>query len=160
MITLVVARARNGAIGRDGDIPWHIPEDFKTFQRETQGGAVIMGRSTWDSLPKKPLPRRLNIVVSSNPEAAEIVVSSVAEAVSMAQAQGYNRVYGIGGSGIYKEMLPLADRLLISEVDADIADADTFFPQFDPLKWRLINERDLDGAHPACAVTEYLRQGV
>lgn len=159
MISLVVARARNGAIGRKGDIPWHIPEDFKTFQRETQGGAVIMGRSTWDSLPKKPLPKRLNIVVSSNPDAADIVVPSVAEAVAMAHAQGYDRVYGIGGSGIYKEMLGIAHRLLISEVDTDIADADTFFPEFDPETWQLVNARKLEGAVPDCVVTEYLRRG-
>ena len=117
MISLVVGRARNGAIGRDGDIPWFLPEDLKTFQRETLGGAIIMGRATWVSLPKKPLPKRFNIVVSSQPDAAEVVVPSVAEAVKLAYAEGYHRVYGIGGFGIYSEMLPLADRLLISEVD-------------------------------------------
>ena len=112
MISLVVGRARNGAIGRDGDIPWFLPGDLKTFQRETLGGAIIMGRATWVSLPKKPLPRRFNIVVSSQPDAADVVVPSVADAVQLAYAEGYHRVYGIGGFGIYSEMLPLADRLL------------------------------------------------
>ncbi|WP_299419778.1 dihydrofolate reductase [uncultured Shimia sp.] len=158
MISLVVGRARNGAIGRDGDIPWFLPEDLKTFQRETLGGAIIMGRATWVSLPKKPLPKRFNIVVSSQPDAAEVVVPSVAEAVKLAYAEGYHRVYGIGGFGIYSEMLPLADRLLISEVDMDVPDADTFFPEVDLTQWRLASSRGLPGNGPACEVREYLRR--
>ena len=157
MISLVVARAKNGAIGRDGDIPWRIPQDFKLFQRETTGGAVVMGRNTWDSLPVKPLAKRFNIVVSSNPEAAETVVPNVAEAVKLAKAHGYDRIYGIGGAGIYKEMMQIAHRLLITEVDAEIEDADTFFPAFEPTQWQLISKRDLGGAAPSCTVTEYLR---
>jgi dihydrofolate reductase len=158
MISLVVGRARNGAIGRDGDIPWFLPEDLKTFQRETLGGAIIMGRATWVSLPKKPLPRRFNIVVSSQPDAADVVVPSVADAVQLAYAEGYHRVYGIGGFGIYSEMLPLADRLLISEVDMDVPDADTFFPEVDLSQWRLASSRVLPGEGPKCEVCEYLRR--
>jgi dihydrofolate reductase len=157
MITLIVGKAVNGAIGRDGTIPWHVPEDLKSFQRETLGGALIMGRNTWDSLPVKPLPKRLNIVVSSRPDAAEIVVPSVAEAIKMASAQGYDRVYGIGGAGIYQEMLGLADRMLISEVDVEIADAETFFPIFAAEDWRVVNDRVLREAGPRCTVREYLR---
>lgn len=158
MISLVVGRARNGAIGRDGDIPWFLPEDLKTFQRETLGGAIIMGRATWVSLPKKPLPKRFNIVVSSQSDAADVVVPSVAEAVKLAYAEGYHRVYGIGGFGIYSEMLPLADRLLISEVDMDVPDADTFFPEVDLSQWRLASSRVLPGEGPKCEVCEYLRR--
>ncbi len=158
MITLVVGRAANGAIGRDGDIPWFIPEDLATFQRETLGGAIIMGRNTWDSLPKKPLPRRLNIVVSSQEDAAEVVVGSVEAAVTLARAEGYDRVYGIGGAGIYREMMQIADRMLITDVDAVIDDADTFFPEFDPEQWALAHERKLKGASPACMVREYMRK--
>ncbi len=158
MISLVVGRARNGAIGRDGDIPWFLPEDLKTFQRETLGGAIIMGRATWVSLPKKPLPKRFNIVVSSQSDAADVVVPSVAEAVKRAYAEGYHRVYGIGGFGIYSEMLPLADRLLISEVDMDVPDADTFFPEVDLSQWRLASSRVLPGEEPKCEVCEYLRR--
>lgn len=127
MITLIVARAVNGAIGRDGTIPWQVPEDLKSFQRETLGGALIMGRNTWESLPVKPLSKRLNIVVSSNVDAAEIVVSSVAKGIQLASEKGYDRVYGIGGAQIYLEMMPLADRLMVSEVDIEVPDADTFF---------------------------------
>ncbi|MGJ8546975.1 MAG: dihydrofolate reductase [Sulfitobacter sp.] len=157
MITLVVARAKNGAIGRDGTIPWQVPEDLKAFQRETLGGALIMGRNTWDSLPVKPLSRRLNIVVSSREDAADIVVPSVAAGAALASAQGYDRIYGIGGAGIYQEMMPLAHRLLISEVDMDVPDADTFFPPFDAAEWQVISERVLRAEGPGCLVREYLR---
>lgn len=98
MISLIVARARNGAIGRGNTIPWDAPEDLKFFQRETLGGAVIMGRNTWDSLPKRPLPRRLNIVVTSRPaEGADALFVPLAQAVNTARQAGYFRIYAIGG---------------------------------------------------------------
>lgn len=157
MITLIVARDRNSAIGKDNTIPWHAPEDLKAFQRETLGGAVIMGRNTWDSLPFKPLKNRLNLVVSSRADAAEIVCRSVVDAIQVATAQGYRRIYGIGGAGIYREMLPLADRLLITEVETEVEAADTYFPQVDEAQWQrsgdvLLRERD-----PRCVMVEYLR---
>ncbi len=160
MITLIVARARNGAIGKDNDIPWHAPEDLKAFQRETLGGAVIMGRNTWDSLPFKPLKNRLNIVVSSNPEAAEIVVPSIESAIALAQAEGYVRIYGIGGAGIYKGMFDLADRLMITEVDLEVAEADAYFPTFNNDDWRVTAEVPLRAADPACLLKEYQRKSV
>lgn len=141
MITLIAARARNGAIGKNGDIPWHLPEDLALFKRETLGGAIIMGRKTWESLPFKPLKDRLNIVVSRDTSLHEHVVGSVEEAIALAQAQGYFRIYGIGGQGIYEAMLPLAHRLLITEVDTVVEDADAFFP----------NEGE--GWHPELCVT-------
>lgn len=157
MITLIVARARNGAIGKDNDIPWHAPEDLKAFQRETFGGAVIMGRNTWDSLPFKPLKSRLNIVVSSNPEAAELVVPSIEAAIALARREGYMRIYGIGGAGIYRGLLPLADRLMITEVALEIADADAYFPEFDSTEWRVTAEQPLRAEDPVCVLREYLR---
>ena len=160
MITLIVARARNGAIGKDNDIPWHAPEDLKAFQRETLGGAVIMGRNTWDSLPFKPLKNRLNIVVSSNLDAAEIVVPSIEAAIALAREEGYVRIYGIGGAGIYKGMLDLADRLMITEVDLEVAEADAFFPAFNSEDWRVTTEVHLRAADPACLLKEYQRKPV
>jgi dihydrofolate reductase len=157
MISLIVARAENGAIGRDGDIPWQLPEDMKAFQRETLGGAIIMGRKTWDSLPKKPLPNRFNIVVSRDPDAADTVVSSVADAIALAQSEGYGRIYGIGGAGIYAAMLPLADRLMISDVALNVEDADTFFPDVDLSNWRLAQSLPLRDTGPRCVLNEYLR---
>ncbi|MTH64461.1 dihydrofolate reductase [Paracoccus shanxieyensis] len=158
MISLVVARARNGAIGRDNDIPWHSPEDLRSFQRETLGSAVVMGRRTWDSLPVKPLKNRMNIVVSRDAGLAEHVAASVADAIAMAQAAGYTRINGIGGQAIYREMLPLADRLLVTEVDLDIPDADAFFPAFDEGDWKELTRRTLSGDGPGCVLRELIRR--
>lgn len=158
MITLIVARARNGAIGKGNTIPWYAPEDLKAFQRETLGGAIIMGRNTWDSLPFKPLKNRLNLVVSSDPDAADLVCPSLQAAVDKARAQGYQRIYGIGGFGIYRDMLEMADRMLITEVNLTIEDADTFFPEFEPLDWDVTGETPLRSDDPTCVMVEYIRR--
>jgi len=157
VISLVVACARNGAIGKGNTIPWHAPEDLKFFQRETKGGAIIMGRNTWDSLPFKPLKDRMNIVVSSRDTGADHQCASVEEAIALAGAAGYARIYGIGGHGIYAHMLGMADRMLITEVDVQIEDADVFFPPFDPGEWRAGFRHRLRSDAPACTVVEYLR---
>lgn len=159
MLSLIVARARNGAIGRQGTIPWHAPEDLAFFQRETLGGALIMGRKTWDSLPRKPLPRRLNIVVSTQrPKPADnTLYVSLEAAVEAARRAGYLRLYAIGGAAIYRAFLPQADRLLITEVDLDVPDADTFFPDIPPQDWRLNASITLRDDGPRCDLTEYLR---
>lgn len=148
MITLIVARDRNNAIGRNGDIPWHLPGDLKMFQRETTGGAIIMGRATWESLPVKPLKNRMNIVVSRDRSLTDHVVGSAAEAVALARSEGYFRIYGIGGAGIYQEMLPLSDRLLLTEVDTAVEGADTWFPAVDEGDWREIAQMPGQGDLP------------
>lgn len=157
MLTLIVARARNGAIGKGNDIPWHAPEDLKMFQRETLGGAVIMGRNTWDSLPFKPLKNRLNIVVSRDQSLTDLVCGSVDQAIGLAYDAGYNRIYGIGGESIYREMLPKADRLMLTEVDLEIADADAFFPRINETEWREIATHPVRRETPACTLRELLR---
>lgn len=157
MITLIAARDRNGAIGKDNTIPWDAPEDLKFFMRETMGGAVIMGRHTWDSLPFKPLKNRLNIVVSSQGVDQEHVFATVEEAIAFARAEGRARIYAMGGYGIYKAMLPLADRLLLTEVDTVVADADTWFPEFDASEWREVSRLVLREEAPACESVEWIR---
>ncbi|WP_368186317.1 dihydrofolate reductase [Aestuariibius sp. HNIBRBA575] len=158
MITLIVARARNGAIGRDGDIPWFAPADLQMFKRETLGGAVIMGRNTWDSLPFKPLKNRFNCVVTRGDMPADHIARSVPDAIAACYEQGYHRVYGIGGATIYGEMLAVADRLLITEVDMDVPDADTFFPDFDDQQWGLARTARIQDEGPKCTLHEYLRK--
>lgn len=157
MLSLIVARDRNGAIGKDGTIPWRAPEDLAMFKRETLGGAIIMGRRTWDSLPVRPLKDRVNIVVSRDPGLAEHVVATPQVALDLARALGCHRAYGIGGAAIYAALLPLADRLLVTEVDLDIADPDTHFPEFSRLDWRAAASVTLRDADPGCVLTEYLR---
>ena len=158
MLSLIVARGANGAIGKDGDIPWSVPEDLKFFQRETMGGAIIMGRRTWESLPVRPLARRMNIVVSRDTGLAEHVCASVEAAVAMAYAAGYARVYGIGGERIYRALMPVADRLLVTEVDVRVPDADAFFPDFDAADWRDLGALELRATGPRAVVRELLRR--
>ncbi|WP_300533198.1 dihydrofolate reductase [uncultured Mameliella sp.] len=153
MITLIAAHDRNRAIGKDGDIPWHLPEDLAMFKRETLGGALIMGRRTWESLPFKPLPKRLNIVVSRDPSLHEHVVGSVEEGIALAQSLGYFRVYGIGGQKIYEAMLPLAHRLLITEVDLEVEGADAWFPEIGE-GWREVGKQSLTCTHVKARAAE------
>ena len=161
MISLIVARARNGAIGKDNEIPWRAPEDLAFFQRETTGGAIIMGRNTWDSLPFKPLKGRLNIVVSTRgvPE-ADHVFPDLDAAVSFARDSGYSRIYGIGGARIYAGLLPRADRLLITEVDLTVDEADAYFPEIFAQDWHDTGAQLLRADNPRCEVHEYLRRGL
>lgn len=158
MLSLVVARDRNGAIGKAGGIPWHAPEDLAFFQRETTGGAIIMGRNTWDSLPYKPLKNRLNLVVTSRGVDGAECFGSVRGALDHAASKGHARLYGIGGAGIYREMIALADRLLITEVDLEVDGADTFFPDYDPADWIETARLELRGAPPACTLVELTRR--
>lgn len=132
-LSLVAAVARNGVIGREGGIPWRIPEDMARFRALTTGHPVVMGRRTWDSLPGRfrPLPGRRNVVVTRNPrwsaDGAERA-GSLAEALRL--LEGEPEVFVVGGAELYAEALPLADALLLTEVDLD-ADGDTLFPEWD-----------------------------
>ncbi len=137
MMTLIAAVARNGVIGKDNTLPWHLPEDLKHFKQLTTGQTVIMGRKTWESLPERfrPLPGRLNIVVTRNPAyraEGATVVGSLAEAQNVGAGK---TAYIIGGAELYTHALPLAQRLELTEIDADI-DGDARFPAFDRSAWR------------------------
>ena len=158
MLTLIAARAKNGAIGKDGDIPWHAPEDLALFKRETLGGAVIMGRKTWNSLPVRPLGNRLNIIVTSQQIEGQMTARDPVEAVERAYAEGIPRVYGIGGQGIYDALLPHADRLMLTEVDLVVEDADAFFPAFDAAHWHVLRETPLRDDAPRCTLVERVRR--
>ncbi|MDB6453436.1 dihydrofolate reductase [Falsirhodobacter sp. 20TX0035] len=158
MLTLIAARARNGAIGKNNSIPWDAPEDMKFFMRETLGGAIIMGRRTWESLPSAPLPRRMNIVVTSRALEGDVVTATLKEAPDLARAAGHARIYGVGGQRIYADLLPQADRLLLTQVDVDVPDADAFFPAFDLAEWRRVSTLTLRTEGPACTLNEYLRR--
>jgi dihydrofolate reductase len=132
-VALVAAVARGGVIGRDGTVPWRLPEDMARFREMTMGHPVVMGRRTWDSLPKRfrPLPGRRNVVVTRN---ASWSAGGAERAGSLAEAlelvAGADRVSVIGGGEIYEAALPRADELVLTEVDLSV-DGDTFFPDFD-----------------------------
>ncbi len=133
MIALVAAVAHGRVIGRGGTIPWRLPEDMARFRTATMGAPVIMGRRTWDSLPDRfrPLPGRRNVVVTRNPDwRADGAERAGSLTAALALVAGADRVSVIGGGELYDEALPLADELLLTEVDVD-APGDTFFPRFD-----------------------------
>ncbi|NNU27598.1 dihydrofolate reductase [Isoptericola sediminis] len=164
MIGLIWAQARDAAgrpvIGADGGIPWHVTEDFAHFQRTTSGHPVVMGRLTWQSLPDRvrPLPRRTNVVVTRG-AAADVVALAVAERradltvagsveealAAAAAAPGGDEVWVMGGSQVYADALALADRLVVTEVDLEVA-GDAFAPDVDPGVWELVAEPADTGA--------------
>ena len=132
-VTLVAAVARGGVIGRDGGIPWRLPEDMARFRELTMGHPVVMGRRTWESLPDqfRPLPGRGNVVVTRNPDwSAQGAdrAGSIEEALDLLESE--SQVFVIGGGEIYAAALPFADELVLTEIDADI-EGDTTFPSWD-----------------------------
>jgi dihydrofolate reductase len=147
MITLVAAVARNGCIGKDGTLPWRIAEDMQRYRRITMGKVVVMGRKTWESIPAKfrPLPGRINVVVTRNPDYP--VPDGVERAPSLEAAlaaHAREEVIVSGGGEIYARAMPRADALDITHVDRDV-DGDTFFPAIDPVVWRETWREDHEG---------------
>ena len=133
-LTLVAAMGRNRVIGVDGDMPWHFPEDLKHFKRTTLGGVMIMGRKTFDSIGR-PLPGRRSIVITRSTEWSHDgvdVVHSLEEALALAGTEV--PVFVVGGGEIYAQALPLATRLVLTEID-DAPDGDTFFPDWPRDQW-------------------------
>jgi dihydrofolate reductase len=155
-LALVAARARNGVIGRDGAMPWRLPGEMALFKATTMGKPVIMGRKTWDSFPKKPLPGRTNIVLTrdgSFEAAGAVVCENFSEAIQIGREQaaedGAEEVCVIGGAALYALALPKARRLYLTEVEADLP-GDAVFPPFDEAQWREVrSERHTaDDANP------------
>lgn len=145
IISAIVAVSDNGIIGRDSDLPWHLPDDMKFFQRTTRGHHIITGRKNYETIPAKyrPLKDRVNIVVTRNKNySAEVAVvaHSLNAAIKLAHKAGEEEVFIIGGGEIYKEALEhkLIDRLYITEVHAHI-EGDTRFPTIDPEQWREVS---------------------
>lgn len=163
ILSVIVAVAENGVIGSAGRMPWHISEDLKRFKRITSGHPVIMGRKTFESLGGKPLPNRLNIVVTRNPDF--IVPEGVIAAFSLEQAAGKYRdtaeeVFVIGGGEIYRQAVPLADKLYLTRIQA-APQGDTHFPEIDTDQWRMVwhEAHPAAGETPAFEFTDYIRVG-
>jgi dihydrofolate reductase len=140
MLSIIVAIAKNNAIGKDNQLLWHISEDLKYFKRITSGHTVIMGWMTFQSIGR-PLPNRTNIVISETPEPIEgvIVVSDLAAALQHIATK--EEAFVIGGGITYRDALPLAQRLYITEVDAT-CEADTFFPEINNQQWQEISREN------------------
>ena len=146
VIALIAALASNRAIGKDNALLWQLPEDLRHFRATTRGKPVIMGRKTWESLPDsfRPLPGRHNIVVSRDPTYpadGATLATSLADAVRLAAAQANaDEVFVIGGAALYREALPLADRLYLTEIEQSF-DGDVFFPEVSPHDWQEISRQ-------------------
>ncbi|QYA24253.1 dihydrofolate reductase [Gramella sp. MT6] len=140
MITMIAAAAENNALGKDNDLVWHLPDDFKRFKRLTSGHHIIMGRKTFESFPKL-LPDRTHIIITRkndyDPEGA-IVVNSLEEAIRVSKLD--EQPFIIGGGEIYKMGMDRAERIELTRVHGEF-DADTFFPEIDEEKWKLIDEK-------------------
>ena len=158
-ITLIVARAGNGVIGKDGGLPWRIPADLKRFKALTMGAPMIMGRKTFESLPGL-LKGRRHIVLTRdrgwNAEGAE-VARTVEEALALA---GDGDIAVIGGAEIYRQFLPVADRIELTEVHIE-ARGDVVIPMPDPAQWQEVARQDhpAEGARPAYSFVTYKRAG-
>ena len=151
-IALIAAVADNGIIGRNGEMPWHLPADLTHFKETTMGHPVIMGRRTYESIASHiggPLPGRTNIVLSrSDPEVPTdvIVVDSTDAAIKAASAvdNTTDAVYVIGGATVYEQFLPQADRLVLTELEASY-EGDTAFPEWDRSEWHEVDRDQRDG---------------
>lgn len=146
-ILLIAAVAKNGVIGKENDLVWKIPTDFKRFKTLTSNHYILMGRKTFESLGK-PLPNRTHLVITRNPNyqvpEGHFVFKSVEDAFIFCKKIGIDKLYVIGGGEIYKQTISLADELVITEVDAS-PEGDTFFPIIDPSIWKVVSRED----HPA-----------
>lgn len=144
-VYIIVALAKNLAIGKDNALLWHISEDLKRFKSLTQGNTIFMGRKTYESLPKRPLPNRKHLILSRSKtyEGIENVcrISSIEEFLNYAKRTSED-IYVIGGGEIYKQMLPYATKMFVTEIDAVFEDADTYFPQIKPEEWEVEKESE------------------
>jgi dihydrofolate reductase len=142
MISIIVAVARNNAIGRNNELLWHLPDDLVRFKKITSGHPVIMGKRTWESLPRRPLPNRRNIVITDVPgeriEGADMAYS-IDEAVALCNPEEESFV--IGGASVYRQFLPRCNRLYLTKVYKDF-EGDVFFPDPDPAEWKLVSSEE------------------
>jgi dihydrofolate reductase len=151
MISIIVAIAENYAIGRNNDLLWHIPEDMKRFKRLTTGHKIIMGKRTYESLPYRPLTDRTNIVISDIPGDSYdgcIMAYSIDEALQ--HCNPAEECFVIGGGMVYRQFMPLADKLYITWVHREF-EADTFYPEIDPEIWEETEREEGQNEEPGFA---------
>jgi dihydrofolate reductase len=144
MISLIVAASTNNAIGKNNQLLWHLPADMKFFKNSTWALPVIMGRKTYEALGK-PLGGRFNIVITSNRDfkaKGVEIVSNLTDAIAAAEVMKANEIMIIGGGQVYKESLPVANRVYLTRVHAEL-EGDTFFPQLNTAEWKLVNQHDV-----------------
>lgn len=142
-ISIIVAIAENNAIGKNQDLLWHLPNDMKRFKNLTTGHPIIMGRKTFESLPKGALPNRKNIILTTVPEAGFVncfACESMHDALEICENQ--EEVFMIGGAMVYKQALEIADKMYLTLVHHVFEDADTFFPEINYAEWKETERQD------------------
>jgi len=148
MISIIVAVSDDWGIGLNNDLLWNLPEDLKRFRSLTIGNTIVMGKRTWESLPKRPLPGRINVVITDNPgETFEGAVTaySIEDAIQKCSSEG--EVFIIGGGSIYRQFMPIADRLYITHVHKK-TQADVYFPVIDPVVWKVVATEEFASDSP------------
>ncbi len=142
MISIIVAVSEDWGIGKNNELLWTLSEDMKRFKRLTYGNTVIMGKRTWESLPRKPLPGRKNVVLTDNPGECidySVTAYSIEDALKKCENE---EIFVIGGGSVYRQFMPLADRLYITHVHSK-APADVFFPVIDLNIWKIIEKEEV-----------------
>lgn len=139
---IIAALSENRVIGRDNAIPWHYPADMKHFRRVTRGHAVVAGRKTYETFQVRPLPQRLNFVLTRNP--AYVVAEGVVVCASLAEvlqrAHGSEKLFVLGGAQVYEQALPLADEMILTHLPIEV-EGDAYFPAWEEGEWKLANQR-------------------
>jgi dihydrofolate reductase len=144
MISIIVAISEDLGIGKDNDLLWHISEDLKRFKRLTFGNTVIMGKKTWESLPRRPLPGRKNIVLTDDPqECIDCSVTAYSIVDALSKCEKGEEIFVIGGGSVYRQFIPIADRLFITHVHRK-APADVYFPEIDPDLWQVTEKEEFN----------------
>ena len=152
MLSHIVAASENNIIGRNGNLPWHLPNDFKYFKNKTWAMPVIMGRNTFESM-QKDLPGRINIVVTKKTDwhpKGVFIVHTISDAVDKAKESEAKEIFIIGGGKIFNETIQMVDRIYLTRVHATV-EGDTAYPEIDKALWKLISEED----HPADEKNNY-----
>ena len=156
MISIIVAISEDYGIGKDNDLLWKIPEDLKRFKKLTMGHCVIMGKRTWESLPKRPLPGRRNIVLTDIPgECIDCGITAYSIEDALSKSSGCEEIFIMGGGSVYRQFMPIADRLYITRIHRN-APADTWFPGISEKEWSAVETEEFNGDNDVIPPYSYI----
>lgn len=156
MISIIVAVSDDWGIGKDNELLWNISEDLKRFKRLTMGNTIIMGKKTWESLPKRPLPGRKNVVLTDDPnECVDCSVTAYSIEDALSKCDKNEEIFIIGGGSVYRQFMPLADRLYITHVHKK-APADIYFPVIDMNTWKVVEKEEFPASETVAIPYTYI----
>ena len=156
MISIIVAVSDDWGIGLNNDLLWNLPEDLKRFRKLTIGNTIVMGKRTWFSLPKRPLPGRINMVITDDPNETfegAVTAYSIEDALKKCGSDG--EIFIIGGGSIYRQFMPIADKLYITHVHKR-TQADVYFPVIDPVIWKVVETEEFGSDNPSAIPYTYV----